>query len=374
MTDTSMYQPTARAYADSVRALLRIPIPPTRPLVFAGRSTAALTKQAQALAPLSSDLRRAASASLTAPDPGERDKAAVRLLAHAVTDLQISAYLLQAAQPKARTRAVSPAEMQVAPGDIEESLQLLLDETPAAHRAVRAVVLPSDLPSARGQLTGMVESTANLIEDRAAKTGQAAVSGLLVLGLGPVAKAAGIVGMDLAQALGAAEKVTRLYAMVQQFAISAYNSLVALVGPAIVQSAAQQVLAWINDVAAGKQFEKLLAQLYGTQQTVDRLDAVVAQSQAGLAKFVITIQGVDGISTTFQEQIGLIDKLLRGFRLVSGAAVAAIPQATVLLAVAYIVITAYAVLAGADYIDAEHLKFLNRVPGVRQVVETNLAA
>jgi hypothetical protein len=42
------------------------------------------------------------------------------------------------------------------------------------------------------------------------------------------------------------------------------------------------------------------------------------------------------------------------------------------MAAAYLIITGYAVLAGADYVDAARLKILNRVPGVRQVVETSL--
>ena len=58
--------------------------------------------------------------------------------------------------------------------------------------------------------------------------------------------------------------------------------------------------------------------------------------------------------------------------MVGGAAALAIPQAAVLLAAAYIAITGYAVLAGADYVDAERAKLLNRVPGVRQVVEQSL--
>ncbi len=244
---------------------------------------------------------------------------------------------------------------------------------PGLTRDVRAVVVPADLPSARDQLAALVTATLNLVEVRAAKTGQTAVSGLLVLGLGQVAQAAGIVGLDIAQALGVGEKVTRLYTLVREFALSAYNAVVALCGPAIAQTAAQQVLAWLNDVAAGQRFEKLLEQLYETKGTNELLGKFVAESQAGLGQFTVALQGVDGLRTSFGEQLSLVDRLLQGFRLFGGAAAAAIPQATVLMAAAYLVITGYAVLAGADYVDAARLKFLNRVPGVRQVVETNLA-
>jgi len=43
------------------------------------------------------------------------------------------------------------------------------------------------------------------------------------------------------------------------------------------------------------------------------------------------------------------------------------------MAAAYLVIAGYAILTGADYVDAARLKFLNRVPGVRQVVETSIS-
>ena len=368
MASRSSYDTIARAYADGVRSLLT---PAARAAAeFAApapASTDALTAQATALARRSAELRQATTADLAAPDSAERARASTRLLAQAVTDLQISAYLLQVAQGESTERTVRTAEVDFPPFDIEETLAILTGDEAAF--ATRAAVLPPDLPSARGQLSRLMVATLNSIESRAAKTSQTAVSGLLVLGVGQVAQTAGMVGLDIAQALGVADKVTRLYALVQDYALSAYNALVALLGPTIAQSAAQQVLAWVNDVAAGEQFRKLLTQLYGTKQTAELLETVVMGSQADLSKFVIAIQDVDGLSTGFKQQLDLVDKLLRGFRLIGGAAAVAIPQAAVLLAAAYIAITGYAVLAGADYVDAERVKLLNRVPGVRQVVE-----
>ena len=371
MVSRSSYDTVAHAYADGVRSLLSTVVPVVvERAASTPTSTDALTAQATALARRSAELRQATTADLAAVDAGERARASTRLLAQAVTDLQISAYLLQVAQGEGTERTVRAAEADFPPFSIEETLAILTGDEAAF--ATRAAVLPPDLPSARGQLSGLVVATLDTIESRTAKTGQAAVSGLLVLGVGQVAHAAGIVGLDIAQALGVADKVTKLYALVQDYALSAYNALVALLGPAVAQSAAQQVLAWVNDVAAGTQFRMLLAQLYGTQQTARLLDAVVTGSQADLSKFVVAIQDVDGLSTGFQQQLDLIDKLLRGFRLIGGAAMVAIPQATVLFAAAYIAITGYAVLAGADYVDAERVKLLHRVPGVRQVVEQAL--
>jgi hypothetical protein len=44
------------------------------------------------------------------------------------------------------------------------------------------------------------------------------------------------------------------------------------------------------------------------------------------------------------------------------------------MAAAYLVVSAYVILAGADYVDAPRLKILNRVPGVRTVVVADLIA
>lgn len=378
MTSSSTYQTVARAYADGVRDLLGLTAaPPTGHEVRGRRGLADLAEQAAALAPISAQVTEAARGRLDAADPLERSWAATQLLAKALADLQVGVFLLQTAEadrtprgPRAAPEATEEAAAFAA--DLKEALDVLLAEEPAARRAVRALTVPADLPSARGQLTGLVAAALNLIRARAADAGQSALSGLLALGLGKVAEAAGLIGMDLAQALGVAEQVTRLYVLARDFALNAYNAVVAVFGPAIVQSAIQQALAWLNDVAAGQQFDRLLEQLYQTQQTSAQLAQLIAESQADLSRFIIALQGVDGLQTSFQQQISMVAKLLQGFRFFGGAAIVAIPQVTVLIAAAYLALFSYAVLAGADYVDAARLKRLNRVPGVRQVVEMSL--
>ena len=233
--------------------------------------------------------------------------------------------------------------------------------------------LPADVPAARVQLAGLSSDTLGLIRDRAGKTGQAAISGLLVLGVGEVAKAAGVVGLEIADALGVGEKVTRLYSLFREFALSAYNSLVALLGPVLAKIAAQQVLAWVNDVAQGEKFAKLLDKLYKTAETAKSIEQETAAGQASLAKFTSAIQDVDALGSKYGQQIGTIDKLLKGLRLFGAVPAAVVPQGKLLMAAAYIVIGGYVVLAGADFVDAPNLRWLDRVPGVRRVVEMNLA-
>ena len=85
------------------------------------------------------------------------------------------------------------------------------------------------------------------------------------------------------------------------------------------------------------------------------------------------IQDVDRLDSAFHQQIKLAEKLLKGLRFVGGIATAALPASKLLLAGVYMVLGVYIVAAGGDFVDAPHLQLLNRVPGVRQVVEIRLA-
>jgi hypothetical protein len=309
-----------------------------------------------------------------------RADTAAQLLTKALTDLQISAQLLQAAMdeeagpPVTRGAAVERGVSIAAPADLEENLRFLLGEPGAvplpAERGVAS--LPTNVPAARIQLAELSGDTLGLIRDRAGKTGQSAISGLLVLGVAEVAQAAGVVGLEIAGALGVGEKVTRLYSLFREFALSAYNSLVALLGPTLANTAAQQVLAWVNDVVQGEKFAQLLDKLYETGNTGQNIQQEVDASQAVLEKFVAAIQGVDALGGKFGQQIGTIDKLLKGLRLFGAIPTTVVPQGKLLMAAAYLVIGGYVVLTGADFVDAPNVRWLDRVPGVRRVVEANL--
>ncbi len=384
------YQETAQAYAAGVRALLVAPLP--RPGRRAARDVAggpSLADQAAQLAALSGQLTELAAADLDAPDANLRETASGRLLAKALSDLEVSRRLLVAAQAEEGApinapaqdgeagRTAEPSESASAGQvglEMQANLAVLLGDQPLPPPAQRAPLqLPADLPAARRQLRTTVDSTMQAIRDQAAKVGQEAISGLLVLGLGEVAQAAGIVGLSIAGALGQAEKVTQLYNLFRQFALNAYDSLVALLGPTIVKTAAQQALAWTNDVASGKNFGMLVERLYQTAQTEEQIGRLAESSRSGLAQFTAAIQGVDGLNGMFQAQVRKVGQILPALRLFGGVPAAALPEAKLLLAAAYIVIGSYVVLAGADYVDSGALKLLQRFPGVRLTVEQYLS-
>lgn len=380
MNPNDAYMPTARAYADGVRVLFAPSGIPTGERGGRGpKSPKDLAEQADRLSPLSAELTRAAEAQLSDEDPMVRAQASTRLLAKAMTDLEISSFLLQAAvdeEEEVPWVGGEGSERSVSGlGATEERLRLLLGEIESDLGGVeRGEMAPKDIKTAQGILLTSIEDTLSLISERAGKTGQAALGGLLGLGVTQVAKAAGVVGMNIAQALGQAEKVTRLYNLFRDFAIKAYDSLVALLGKLLAQKAAKQVVEWVEELKEGKIFSELLERLYGTKKTNHYLKQLVSDSQVDLVKFVIAIQRIDGLDTAYYRQIDLSDKLLKGLKFLALVPVAALPQCKLLMAALYIILGTYVVLAGADYVDSQKLMLLDRVPGVRRVVEINLVS
>ena len=378
MPDSSSYQEAAEAYASGVRAFLVTQAPPTIERTYQAMApVTSLTEQAEKLLPVSAGFTVAVAWGLRSPHATERETASTRLLAKAALDLEISNRLRMAAQQddgNAPAGVERGLQAPIPEAELEGVLDLLSDrenaQAPAALRALKS--LPADLPAAHTQLQATIKNTLSQIRDQAAGTGQAALSGLLMLGIGEIAQAAGIVGMDVAEVLGKGEQVARLYDLCREFGLNAYNSLVALLGPELAQTAAQQAVAWANDVAGGQGFGQLLEKLYQTAQIESELAELTAKSQAGLDNFVAALQAVDGLNDTYQQQIGIVDKVLRGLRLFSGVPLAVLPQGKLLLGAAFLVVGAYVVFAGADYVDARWVKLLNRVPGVRQVVVKNL--
>jgi hypothetical protein len=380
MSSSSAFAEIARAYADGVRVLFA----PTG--VVAGErggrgpvSYEDLAVQAEDLAPVSEQFTREAETRLEDGDPMARIQASTSLLAKAITDLQISVYLLEAAMEQEEEYEFADVETEQQRGlsglgPDEELLGLITGELQTMTPAVdRGRSTPGSVPDARVQLSNSVDDAVDLISSRAGKVGQSALGGLIGIGAAELISAAGIVGMDIAEALGQAETVTRLYELVRSYISGAIESLIALVGRPALEAATDQALDWINEMKEGRLFGELLLKAYGTDQIIEELHLRIAGSQAGLEQFVAAAQDVDKLDSAFHQQIKLAEKLLKGLRFVGGISAAALPASKLVMAAAYLVLGIYIVLAGGDYVDAPHLQFLNRVPGVRQVVEVRLA-
>ena len=380
MMDTqSDYAQVAQAYADNVRSIFTPPAASTGER--GGGGTVAydeLADRAEQLSPISARLTEAAARELDAANPDTRAQASTRLLAKALTDLQVSVHLLEAAedeeagiQPSAGggpERGISRA------GSVEEQLDILLGTAEDSRGPERSGErAPANIEVARLELTNNIQDTMALISDRAARAGQAAFGGLLGLGVGEVAKAAGMVGMDIAQALGQAEKVTRLYNLFRDLLVKAFDALLALVGGQVAKVAGEKVVEWVNQLKEGELFESLLQRLYDTKAVDAELGKLVASSQAPLDNFGAAIESVSKLDSTYQQQVSLAEKALKVLKFIGGLPAAVLPQAKLLLAAANIVLGGYIILAGADMVDSPRLQILKRVPGVREIVIQNLA-
>jgi hypothetical protein len=380
MSTKDNYMKSARAYADGVRGLFAPSGPPAkdRGIVRGPSSYEDLAKKAEKLSSVSDNLTKMITSQLADTDPAVSMETSSRMLAKALTDLQISAQLLQAAEDEKngasfdKTREAERGTRTL--GASEEYLTVLLAEDAAVRRKAEREGRPSNIGQARAMLSTNIEDTLMIISDRTSKTVQSAIGGLAGLGAGELAHAAGALGMNIAGILGQAERVSRLYDLFRSFVSKVYDALIALVGESLMQRAGQRVLEWVNDLKDGKYFNEILEALYQTKATQEELKKFVGDSQAGLEKFTGAIQGIDGLRNGYGDQVKLAEKLLKGLNFIGVLPGAVLPQAKLIFAVCYIALGGYVVLAGADYVDSPRIKWLDRVAGVRRTVEGGLKA
>jgi hypothetical protein len=345
------------AYADGVRALFARAASKDR-----GTGQPApvetLVPQGEQLASLSEFLNVELASNLEAANPEDRITAATRLLAKSLTDLEVSAYLGRAAEQEgaglATDRAV-PATPNVA-----GYLALLTEESGPGERPDRA------RDTTAGDLTTMVGDDLSIISSRAAEAAKTAFQKLAAIGLGQVAQAAGSIGLNVANFFGAGEALTRIYQLCRQFAVNAYNALVALVGDKLVEFAGEKVTGWMKEYLSADSFSGWLTRQYDVDATAKALEAELTEKPPQLPE--ACVRKLEWLVEQHRKQMELLSKLIKGMdylRLVPGAAT---PQGAALFATSYVLICGYAVFSGADYLDAPRLDVFKRVQGVPSVV------
>jgi hypothetical protein len=378
MVSDGSYPAIVSAYAEGVRTFFEpgAPLKGERagitPVSVTGRAGRAGT-----LLPLSAGLVVSANARLAIEDPSERQQATICLLAKALTDLEVSQALFQAASEEkggSEVRQIERGAALTRPADLDHVLQLMSGiETEAMGLTQRGLYLPSTIESARPYLTGNVQTTLRLIRDRAAGAGWEALGGIAGLGAGQLAQAAGLVGMDVAGLLGQTARITRLYELVRGFLGQAISSVKALLGPALAQAVGTQVVTWIKEAAGSIKFGRLLEKLYQTEAAAADLGIKIKESAAGLPRLIAAIRGIDALEAAYRKQIELINKILKAMKFIALIPPAALPQGKLVLAAVYMLMGGYSVLAGGDFSDAPNLKLIDRVAGVRRILEANLA-
>ena len=381
MKGNNAYRDLAGIYAAGVNAFFSGGAPAEGERAGAGPvPIAMLTARAETLAPVSAELTSAATVQLAADDPSLRVQASIGLLAKALTDLEVSRALFGAAEEKQDEatlgRSLAEIERSAAvtrPTQLDDTLRLLLgEEAEGPELAERGFELPATIEDARAQLAQNAQAILMLIRDRAASTGWEALGGVAKLGAGQLAQAAGLVSLQVADALGQAAQLTRLYALVRTFLGEAYASLQALLGPALTQIAGDKAVEWIKEAASGEKFAKLVEKYYATEPAGEALAKLATESSAGLAQYIAALEGIDALEVVYRKQVDIVGKILTTLRFVAFVPAAALPQGRLLMAATYILVGGYIVLAGADYVDAPGLTYLDRVSGVRRQVEGNL--
>jgi hypothetical protein len=364
---------TARTYADEVRVLFAPAGAPAGERGGRGPvSYDALAAQAEKLATISAALTAEAENKLqVADDPAMRAQVSTQLLAKTLTDLNVGAYLLEAAadeETQGNITGGGAAERSTPAWSVDNEALQILSGAGLATRATERGEHPQDVAAVRKELKQTVADVLMLISERASRTGQAAFGALLGIGLAEVGQAAGHLGLGLAQALGQAERVTRFYNYFRTFIARAYDSVIALLGAGLAKQAGEMVVKWLDEIKEAKFFGGLLERLYQTQQTQAALVPLVEASKRDRDELVATIERLETLNEEFKRQVGLVEKLLKGLKYLGGIPVAVLPYGSLVMATIYIALGAYVVLAGADYVDAESLKLLARVDGVRVIV------
>lgn len=369
---------TAHNYADKVRVLLAPSGAPTGERGGRGpTSPQDLAEQAESLSPVSASLTQALAGEQTEADPTLRFQTSVKLLAKALTDLEISAYLYQAsldeeegiAWSNNQSRERSVANLR----SIEENLQVLLGVEVSSQIVERGEAEITDIPTARSELSDAVVDTLDLILERASETGESALTRVMGLGVTELAQAVGFIGMDIAGVLGQSENVTHLYNAFRDFFKRAYESVIELLGRQLAETAGQQVLEWIQELKEGASLSEILERFYQTEQTAQTLQQLANSSTTKLGQFITAIQSVSKLDAAYRQQINWAEKVLQALKWFGTLSAAALPQGELLIVALCITLGGYVILVGADYVDSPKLTLLDCVPGVRRIVENHLA-
>lgn len=377
MNENKTYLEAARAYADGVRVLFA----PTG--VAAGdrgrvgpSSYSDLAHQAGKLLPVSAEVNEAAVTRMAQAPAEARAGTEIALLAKALTDLEVGAYLYQVAREEEAGQqwhaATADDRSRRSARFTETYLDLLLSERDALQPSERGSDTVTDVPAARAELLAGSASALLLISQRSTKTSEAAVQGVLAIGLGELSNSVAIVGMEIAEALGKAEKVEELYKLFRGFLDRARGAIIALLGPELAKAVAEEARKWAEKLDVGEQIGVLTEKLYRTQETKETIRPVIENATADLDVFVNAIDQVGGLNEKYRQQTKLVDTILDKAGWLAAIPAAALPKAYLLVSAVYLVLAGYVIFLGADYVDAPRVSWFDRIPGVRRVIEDTL--
>ncbi len=425
------YTELAKQYAEGVLALMMPMSTQATHVSQRGITIAsyqAVATQARQLLSVSTQLTAAAAERLTSSNPQLRVEVQLQMLAKALTDIALSQQLLDAAEDEkvgigpqvagaSRTASLfdvngylkvvvngfgarnsgsgrgvsrsgsSPySAFASTPGFTPASPALDYGSAPAGTQAdgyggaavleapamIGETSAQAEVNSAKYSLADAVGETLASVIEQTSVQGQAAFRGLVSIGLFNLGKAASVVGADIAKYLGYGAEVSDLYRLVNEYVGRAHETILTLLGRELSGLAIEKALDFFNTLKDGSLLGELLEKLYETRKTRDDLAQVVQQSAADLPSYAKAIEGLMQLREQFGGIMEFVGKLIKGLRFVGMIPAAAMPQAQLVMSASHAVLFTYIILAGADFADSQRIKMLNRVPGVRDLITTNL--
>lgn len=375
MQDDSM-QVTAAELTDALRSLMSTA--ETRAPGAPALAPDQVAQQADRLASLSADLASRTAAYVDAEDEAVRLGAEQHLLAQAALDLQIADALFAAAVQAGEAEAPEAIRTTLAPPVSTAELLALLEmplaqvgaavqEAAEPTRGPRAAAAPQELVAAAGQ-------TIDQLLDGVVDFGKDAVAGLAGLDTALLKQAAELISAELGKLVAdLGEQVSRLVARALAFIVQAYDNLLAALGQEATSEMRRLIAEWLAQLQQGEALSGILATVYETRVSQQRISELVESSQAPPAAFAQTMEQVAALPPQFAARSKLSRQILAALAVIKRFPAARVPWVEVASAAIYLALLGFVVYVGGDYLDAPKLKRLDRVPGVVHVVETGLA-
>ena len=194
---------------------------------------------------------------------------------------------------------------------------------------------------------------------------------------GAVVESAGLLNKDIARLLeqiktGAGAVLQRALVAAAKTLVNAYDNTLALLGNDFEDQARQQIKTWLEDIKnQGKieLFDQLIGKLYRVSEFETQLDDWLAKSDAEVEQLNTATGTVTALSDKF---IVLVSRLTTVGDVVGLARFIKLPQVLVIVTGIRVVLLAFLVYGGYDYLGYRVPRFPNLTKGIGEIVKEGL--
>ncbi len=377
------YEQAAADYVAQFDAVLQVP-PGTPAAARRGAGEVpveTLVQRADQIADISARMIPFARAYLDSPDVTLREGISGQLLAQAAAELEIASELLKITQetegagPIAKTRAARTADLQKAVQGVQEAMKAPpsagLVSAEIKTRAASAATTPEEAKTA---LQETAETSVAAISLRVRELGGDIAFDLVIKTQWvAVLDGAKLLNKDLAAKLdtlkqGASVLIGQIVGVVAKTLLNVYEKLQALLGKDAEDQARKKIQEWLEKIKKDEKidlFEKLVDGLYGVDAFKKEIAGCLAKTTATLDVLNTTNDEVGAVAEKFKVLAGYMGTLED---IVVAAKFIQLPQVLATVAGIQVLLLAFAVYAGYDYIGYKPLSFPNLTKGVGELV------